>query len=132
MFRPGASFLLRVLACLCLAGCGQSASSPAGHTIPRARPASANPLAVWTAVKHVRGVVDLSAPRPGDAIVVAAAGRLQTLSGGEQLRPFAPAYAAPPGLEPYIVLSSGQRVAGAHRRSPPAPSTPCGSATVTE
>ena len=45
--------------------------------------------------------------------MVAAAGRLLLLSSAGRLAPFAPGYSAPPGLEPYIALSSGQRVAGA-------------------
>ncbi len=65
------------------------------------------------------GVVDLSAPRTGGSIVVAARGRLQTLSAAGALTAFAPAYSAPPGLEPYIVLSSGERVADAGCRFRP-------------
>ncbi len=70
-------------------------------------------LAEWTGRRHVRGVVDLSSPRSGGAIVVAARGHLYTLTPGAGLTPFAPRYSAPPGLEPYIALSSGQRVPAA-------------------
>ena len=73
---------------------------------------------MWRRFLHVRGVLDLTPPLSGtDAIRVAAQGRLQTLSG-RRLRPFSPAYSAPAGLEPYIALSSGQRVAGAGCRFP--------------
>lgn len=67
----------------------------------------------------MRGVVDLSSPRPGGAILVEAAGRLYTRLPTGSLRPFAAGYAAPPGLEPYLVLSSGQRVPGAGCRFAP-------------
>ncbi len=65
----------------------------------------------WSSVTPVRGVVDLAARADG-SLVVAARGRLFTLHGAS-VRGFAPAYAAPPGLEPYIVLSAGQAVPGA-------------------
>jgi hypothetical protein len=99
--RRAARFLPLVLACLCLAGCGRSE----GARGPRA---DVSTIANWTARKHIRGVVDLSAPRQGGSIVVAAAGRLVLLGPDGTLRPFAGAYSAPPGLEPYIALSSGQ------------------------
>jgi hypothetical protein len=63
--------------------------------------------------------VDLSSPRADGSIIVAAAGRLDLLSPGGRLTRFAPGYAAPPGLEPYIALSSGQRVPGGGCRFPP-------------
>jgi hypothetical protein len=101
--------------CFCLAtGCGGGSSSQR-HTVG-ATPAR---RIVWRPFVHVRGVVDLSSPLPGtNTIRVAAAGRLDTLSG-RRLRPFSPGYAAPPGLENYVALSSGQRVAGAGCRFPP-------------
>jgi hypothetical protein len=99
--RRAARFLPTILACLCLVGCGRS--EPA-----RVARAGASRVASWTARKHIRGVVDLSAPRHGGSIVVAAAGRLTLLLPDGSLRPFAHAYSAPPGLEPYIALSSGQ------------------------
>jgi hypothetical protein len=67
-------------------------------------------IASWSARKHIRGVVDLSAPRRRGSVVVAAAGKLALLLPTGRLRAFAPAYSAPPGLEPYIALSSGQRL----------------------
>ena len=101
--------------CLCLvAGCGGGSSSRR-HTVGTT---VARPL-VWQPFVRDRGVLDLSSPLPGSAAIrVAARGRLQTLSG-RQLRPFSPGYAASPGLESYIALSSGQSVAGAGCRFPP-------------
>lgn len=69
--------------------------------------------AVWRGAGHARGVVDLAGPRAGGPLVVAAAGRLLTRAPSGTLHPFSPAYTAPRGLEPYIALSPGQRVAGA-------------------
>jgi hypothetical protein len=46
-------------------------------------------------------------------MLVAAGGRLYLLSRSGSLEPFAHTYSAPRGLEPYIALSSGERVAGA-------------------
>jgi hypothetical protein len=63
-------------------------------------------------------VVDLTEPRDDRSIVVAAAGKLDALSARGRLTRFAPGYAAPPGLEPYIALSSGERVANAGCRFP--------------
>jgi len=104
-----ARLLPLVWACLCLAGCGQSEN---GH-VTRAGSIGA---AQWSAHSHVRGVVDLSATRQGGSVVVAAAGRIALLSPDGRLRPFARGYSAPPGLEPYIALSSGQGVRAAHCR----------------
>jgi hypothetical protein len=87
-------------------------------TSPPRRAPAATRSSTWTGLRHVRGVVDLSSPRADGAIVVAAAGRLGVLSSGGRLTRFAPAYTAPPGLEPYIALSSGQRVSGAGCRFP--------------
>ncbi len=82
---------------LLVAGCSAaSARRPA---------ATQRPLARWTGVEHLRGVVDLTAPRAGRTIVVAARGRLLTLSPGGATGRFAPRYTAPVGLEPYIVLA---------------------------
>ncbi|MGA9856853.1 MAG: hypothetical protein WBQ18_03270 [Solirubrobacteraceae bacterium] len=95
-----------VLVALLLAACGGGS----GHRGPAAVAGSVPARSVrglWTARRYVRGVVDLSAPRPSGEIVVAARGRLDTLAPTGALTPFAAAYAAPPGLEPYIVLSPG-------------------------
>lgn len=58
-------------------------------------------------------MLDLTRPRRDGAIIVAAAGKLDILRPSGRLTRFAPGYTAPPGLEPYIALSSGQRVAAA-------------------
>jgi hypothetical protein len=110
-------FLAASLAAGCLAACGGSAPAPSA-TAGGATSASARP-AVWTKVRHVRGIVDLTAPGPRAPVVVAAHGRLQAVTAGGHLAPFAPAYAAPPGLEPYLVRSSAQRVRGAGCRFAP-------------
>lgn len=114
----GATVLLTVAACLIwAAACGGSSAAHRSSTTSATATASpshaAAEIADWTARAHVRGVVDLSAPRPDGAIVVAARGRLFTLTPGAGMRPFAAGYSAPPGLEPYIALSSGERVADA-------------------
>jgi hypothetical protein len=104
-----------LLSSVCLwlvAGCG--GSSPRRHTVDAS---AARPL-VWQPFVRADGVVDLSSPLPGTGTIrVAARGRLDTLTG-RRLRPFSPGYAVPPGLENYIALSSGQRVAGAGCRFP--------------
>lgn len=107
--RRAQKFLVLVWASLCLAGCGRSADVPASRSSPVR-------VARWSGHKHVRGVVDLSAARQGGSIVVAAAGRIALLLPDGKLRAFAGAYSAPPGLEPYIALSSGQRVRAARCR----------------
>jgi hypothetical protein len=109
MTRRSAATL--VLAAVCLAGCGSSRDT-------RAEPAGAARLVSWTAHTHVRGVVDLSAPQKGRSTVVAAAGKLALLLADGRVRPFARRYSAPPGLEPYIALSSAQRVPAAGCRFP--------------
>jgi hypothetical protein len=113
------------LTALGVAGCGQSARAHRGNptapvvavqslAAPAHRPAAATGApATWTGRVHVRGVVDLSSPRRNGSIIVAARGRLQRLSPRGALTPFAPAYSAPPGLEPYIVRSPGLRPPGA-------------------
>jgi hypothetical protein len=100
------------------AACGSGAASRSGAASTPARPAaravraSARAPVVWTGRVHVRGVVDLTAPQPDGSIIVAARGRLFRLAPAGALHPFAPAYVAPPGLEPYIVRSPGLRPAG--------------------
>jgi hypothetical protein len=94
-----------------MAGCGRVGDF-------QAHPVRASSVATWTGRAHVRGVVDLSAPRPDGTIVVAARGRLALLSPAGGLRPYAPGYTAPPGLEPYITLSPGRRVTSAGCRFP--------------
>jgi hypothetical protein len=87
--------------------CGGTRHAPAASA--KASP----PLAAWHGDGHVRGVVDLSSPRFDGSVLVAAAGRLLVRSPTGGVRAFAPGYSVPPGLEPYIALSSGLRVAGA-------------------
>jgi hypothetical protein len=91
----------------------------AASTAPAASATSSPPLAIWHGDGHVRGVVDLSSPRADGSILVAAAGRLLVRSPSGGVRAFAPGYSAPPGLEPYIALSSGLRVAAAGCRFQP-------------
>src|SRR5450755_3772240 len=101
------------------AGSRPGVTAPRPLLARRSRPvgpasrAGAAAIARWTIRTRVRGVVDLSAPRADGSILVAARGRLQTLSAAGALTPFAPSYSAPTGLEPYVVLSSGERVADA-------------------
>ena len=109
-----------VLASVALAGCGaghRASAQNAGAARTATRP-HAPRFATWTGRHRVRGVVDLSSPGRGGSIVVAAAGKLLTLTAGGKLAPFAPHYSAPPGLEPYIARSSGQRVSAAGCRFP--------------
>jgi hypothetical protein len=103
-----AGLIVLILAGAVLAGCGRVGSTRTARGAP-----AASVAASWIGRQHVRGVVDLSAPRRDGALVVAAAGRLLLLGPGGKLRPFAPGYAAPPGLEPYIALSPGHQVTGA-------------------
>ena len=112
--------LPRAAACLLLAACGQSGvragAHPSGYrpTVHAARVTStAARTAVWKPGAHVRGVVDLAGPGADGSFFVAAHGRLFILGRTGAVRSIAPDYAAPPGLEPYIALSSGQAVPGA-------------------
>lgn len=106
------------LSSLAVAGCGQSAR-PASRTTAvatQARPPHAAPATTvtWAGRVHLKGVVDLTGPAADGSLIVAARGRLARLSARGALRPFAATYAAPPGLEPYIVRSPGLRVTGSH------------------
>ncbi|MFL5863248.1 MAG: hypothetical protein ACJ780_21155 [Solirubrobacteraceae bacterium] len=98
-------------------GCGDQQGRRAGVARTTERPAAFRLLS-WAGRRHVRGVVDLTPPRRDGSIIVAAAGKLDMLSAGGGLTPFAPRYAAPPGLEPYIALSDSQRVPSAGCRFP--------------
>ena len=74
----GASILLPLLAgCMWRAAGGADSRAKSARLVPRPVPGAG--LAEWTARRHVRGVVDLSSPRSGGAIVVAARGHLYTL-----------------------------------------------------
>ena len=118
--RAGTRISAFVLAAVALAGCGATQPTPGARTgtAPAPQPAGATQALAWTGLRHVRGVVDLSAPRGDASIVIAAAGKLNLLAPGGQLTRFAPGYTAPPGLEPYIALSNGRRVADAGCRWP--------------
>jgi hypothetical protein len=102
--------LAAALGSLGLAGCGHSGRQATGPIAVQAQHGRA-PV-TWTGRVHIRGVVDLTAPGPDGSLVVAARGRLFRLSPAGIVRPFAAAYAAPPGLEPYIVRSPGLRLPG--------------------
>jgi hypothetical protein len=92
-----------------LAACGSSASY-------RVTAASAASRARWTAAVPIGRVLDLSTPRGDGTIVVAAEKRLALLRRSGAVQPFArgPAgYLNPGGEEPYLALSTGQRVPSA-------------------
>jgi hypothetical protein len=92
-----------------LVACGSSAS----HRITAV--SSASP-AHWTAAVPIRRVLDLSIPRTDGTIVVAAEKRLALLPASGALQPFArgqAGYLSPGGEEPYVALSTGERVRGA-------------------
>ena len=82
-----------------------------------APPASAGAPLTWARWQHVPGVVDVTGPRSDGSLVLAAADGLfllDPLSGRRE--PFTAAASAYPGAgsgEPYIALSTGQRVAAA-------------------
>jgi hypothetical protein len=83
-------------------GCGSSAAVSSSSAL------SAGPkLLHWTGLEHVTRVLDMTAPRGDGSIVVATNGHLALLAASGKLRPFAGAYHASAGLEPYIALSSG-------------------------
>lgn len=113
MIQVRRASMVALVACLpWFAGCGSSQRAQPAPSAHRAAPGS-RALAHWTGRLRVHGVLDLTGPRPDGSIPVAANGHLATLTAGGALRRFAPTYASPPGLEAYIALSSGQRVAGA-------------------
>src|SRR5205807_10460143 len=77
---------------------------------------SAPSLARWTAALPIGRVLDLSSPRRDGAMVVIAAGHLVLLLPSGVVRQFTAdraGYVNPGGEEPYIALSTGERVAGA-------------------
>jgi hypothetical protein len=107
-------YVLLTASALALGACGTSA----GHLTAL----SAATLARWTPARHVPRVLDLSAPRSDGAITVATAGRLALLLAGGAVRQFARGaggYSSPAGEEPYVALSTGQRVPAAACRFPP-------------
>jgi hypothetical protein len=105
---------------LSLAACGAGSSSSASRATTATPSGSA--IARWRAAVAVRGVLDLSVPRADGKIVVASAGHLLLFSrsGALQALPASRAgYVSPGGDEPYIALSSGERVPGAGCRFAP-------------
>jgi hypothetical protein len=99
--------LALLLAGLALLGCARD-----GAATPTPPAVGTGSILRWSGVAHVRGVVDASSPRSDGAIVIAARGRLLTWRAGAVPAAFAPAYAAPPGLEPYIVLAGPGQAGG--------------------
>jgi hypothetical protein len=96
-----------------VAGCGS------GHESPMA--GDAGVVVHWRPVLHVKGVVDITAPRRDGRLVLAADGRLALLRRGARPTPFARGgrgYQTKRGPEPYIALSPGQAVPGAGCRFP--------------
>jgi hypothetical protein len=94
MSRRAAGLLLCIVACT--ASCGD-----AGARVAR-----------WHPVAAVKGVVDVTGARADGRLTVAVAGHLGLLRLGGSPAPFAGGYRTSTG-EPYIALSSGQRVPGA-------------------
>jgi hypothetical protein len=89
-----------------LAACAPAASPPHGPAPPGR----------WARFRHLAGVVDLAGPRSDGSFIVAAAGRLDTLTRAGVLRPFARGpggYSTAIGPEPYIAMADGERVPGA-------------------
>jgi hypothetical protein len=76
--------------------------------------AAADRTVTWTELRHVTKVIDLAGPAADGSVFIDANGGLKVMSAGGRIRPFAPGYSAPPGLEAYMALSSGQRVTGAN------------------
>lgn len=105
MLLRRAIILSLIALCFAVLACGRSAQP---QVASRARAS----FATWVGRAHVRGIVDLSSQRADGSIVIAAAGRLKTLGSAGRIGSFTPAYSAPPGLEPYVAQSSGQRVPG--------------------
>jgi hypothetical protein len=98
---------LGLAASLALAACGTGVHRLSGPVLP----------AHWVTFRHVAGVVDLAGPRGDGSFIVAASGRLFTLSRGGDLRPFArgpDGYATALGPEPYIAMTGSEPVAGSH------------------
>jgi hypothetical protein len=111
MHRAHLFFALPSVAALSatLAACGSSASY-------RITAISAASLARWTSAAPIRRVLDLSTPRRDGAILVAADRRLALLLPSGAVRPFArgqAGYLSPGGEEPYVALSTGERVLSA-------------------
>ncbi|HEV3292328.1 MAG TPA: hypothetical protein VG123_25430 [Streptosporangiaceae bacterium] len=90
---------------LVLTACAPAARSPHGPALPGR----------WAQFRHVAGVVDLVGPRSDGWFIVAAAGRLYTLTRAGLLRPVATGrggYSTATGPEPYIAMAGSWHVAG--------------------
>jgi hypothetical protein len=101
------------IAAITLAACGGSSPSPAAPPPPVAP--AATPVS-WTQFRHLAGVVDVAGPRSDGSLLVAAAGRLLTMTPGGTLTPFArgaDGYANN-AAEPYLVLASSNPAPGGH------------------
>jgi hypothetical protein len=91
---------------LVLTACAPAARPPYGTALPGR----------WARFRHLAGVVDFAGPRSDGSFIVAAAGRLYTLTRAGVLRPFARwpgGYATAVGPEPYIAMAGSGRVTGA-------------------
>jgi hypothetical protein len=91
---------------LVLTACAPAARPPSGSTLPGR----------WARFRHLPGVVDLAGPRSDGSFIVAAAGRLYTLTRAGVVRPFARepgGYSTAVGPEPYIAIADSGRAAGA-------------------
>src|SRR5437868_4067891 len=64
-------------------------------------------LARWTPLVHISRPLDVTGPRSGGSLIVAAAGRLSLLTTSNRVRPYASGYRSPGGEEPYVTLSPG-------------------------
>jgi hypothetical protein len=93
-------WLAAALVCIGMAACGS------GEQVAAA-PRAARPLAHWRAFVHVATPLDVVGPRRDGSLVLAAAGRLWTLTRSGRVTRFAPAYRSPGGEEPYVALSPG-------------------------
>jgi len=114
--RPAlAALALAALVAVAATGCGAAAG--------RAPARSASPTAVrWSALAHVRAVVDLTASRGDGQLIVADDGRLSLWRPGHPVASFARGpggYSNPGGEEPYLALSTGQRVRSGRCAFPP-------------
>lgn len=76
--------------------------------------AASDSTITWTALHHVDKVVDLTEPNSQGAILVSAGGGLDVLTRAGAIKPFAPNFSAPSGLENYMTLSTGLRVGASH------------------
>jgi len=103
------------------AGCLGSAGLALGLVLTACAPAARPPHETvlpgrWARFRHLAGVVDLAGPRSDGSFIVAAAGRLYTLTRAGVLRPFARGpggYSTAAGPEPYLAMTGGGRAASA-------------------